>query len=98
MDQMNIPENLQISIDYEDPKLPGTVAIFKPLLWKERESFCCIVGPNPQTGVFGCGETAQEALIDWDKHLQALIDNPRANNEISEYVTKTMDAFNDDKK
>ncbi|MCW3109949.1 MAG: hypothetical protein JWQ09_4455 [Segetibacter sp.] len=69
MEQLNVPEEMKVAIDYENEELPETVKTLRPLVFKEGDGFCCLLGPDPQAGVFGCGQTPREALDDWDKHL-----------------------------
>jgi hypothetical protein len=77
MDQMNM-ENLEvIELNYESPGLPDTVRKLKPALYKDGDSYCCLLGPDPQEGIFGCGNTQAEALADWDMHVKdRALDHP----------------------
>jgi hypothetical protein len=80
-----VPEELKVIIDYNED-LPLSVVRFEPVVFKDGDSYCCLLGPNPSEGIFGCGNTAKEALLDWDTNLQKRIKEGNANDEVSAYV------------
>jgi hypothetical protein len=46
--------------------------------------------PDPQAGVFGCGNSTKEALIDWDKHLQERARDTKGGDDLDEYIQDTL--------
>ncbi|ACU60708.1 hypothetical protein [Chitinophaga pinensis] len=86
MEQMQIPADMQCAIDYGQPELPRAIRELHPVLFKEGDSYCCLLGPDPQAGIFGCGATPGEALTDWDEHLRERMKTPDANDEVAAYV------------
>jgi hypothetical protein len=91
MKQMDLPEEMKEKIDFSDVNLPLTVRILKPLVYKDGDSFCVVFGPNPTEGVYGCGETANEALNDWNEHVKERIKNPELNDEVANYIIKEIE-------
>ena len=62
-----------LSIDYNSKDLPLYVQFFKPTVYiEDKNTFCCILGPDPESGIFGCGLTPVEAMINWDLSYQSL--------------------------
>lgn len=59
-----------ITLDYDDPRLPANVRVFKPVVWRDETLYCVISGPNAQQGIFGCGESIEAALQDWNRRLE----------------------------
>jgi len=51
----------------------------KPVIFQEGNPFCCLLGTDPQAGVFGCGDSLKEAIADWDQHLKERIKAPIRN-------------------
>lgn len=90
MKQMDLPEEMKEKIDFTDPALPLSVRVLKPLLYKDGDSYCVVLGPDPQSGVFGCGRTANEALNDWSFHLKERIKNSDANDEVVNYIRDVL--------
>jgi hypothetical protein len=90
MKQMELPDEMKETIDYYDVSLPLTVRVLKPLLYRDGDSFCVVLGPNPQEGVYGCGKTVNEALNDWNIHLSERINTPAANDEVANYIMKEI--------
>jgi hypothetical protein len=43
-------------------------------------------GPDPLTGIFGCGDSPKEALWDWDGQLKEFIQSHDAGNKIAAYI------------
>lgn len=66
-------ELIRIEVDYEDPGYPQPVRAFRPAVYKEKEGYCCILGPDIHTSIHGCGPTVFEAMQRWtqafDKRL-----------------------------
>ena len=93
MEQMKINPEAIVSVDYENQDLPTSVQQFKPPVFREGNAFCVLLGPDPQSGIFGCGRSVEEALRDWDNHLADEIDNPRENNETTHYVMSHLNTF-----
>lgn len=93
MDQMKVDEKAKIALNYEDPDLPGSVSQFKPILFKEGDSYCVLLGPDPQEGVFGCGDSPEAAMKDWVKHFNDEIDNPTEGNETTRFILDNLNTF-----
>jgi hypothetical protein len=55
-----------------EPGVPESVRDEIPLLYKDGNAWCCLLGTDFQIGVTGCGDTALEAMLDWDKAYQYL--------------------------
>jgi hypothetical protein len=92
MEQMNLDGLEAVAVDYESGSIPVSVKTFEPSVYKHGLFFCCILGPAPETGVFGCGDTLRAALTDWDKQLQERIRDYREGDEVAEYILDTIDA------
>ena len=90
MKQMDLPAEMKENIDFTDLNLPHAVRVLRPLVFKDGDSFCVVLGPDPQEGVFGCGKTANEALHDWNEHLKERIEQNNKNDEVADYVRKRL--------
>jgi hypothetical protein len=89
MKQLTVPDEMKVDINYSDNELPESVRTFQPLLFKEGNSYCCVLGPDPQAGIFGCGDTPIHALQDWDKHLKEY-EARGENDEVAMYIQETL--------
>jgi hypothetical protein len=94
MKQMDINEEMKVAIDFEAENLSQEIRELRPVVFQEEDSFCCLLGPDPQAGIFGCGNTPQEALSDWQKHLKERVQQPIGNDEVAQYVYDTLNASN----
>jgi len=65
MRQMNTDGLDVISIDFENESLPAPFRNLRPVLYKDGEQFCCILGPDRNQGIFACATTQAEAISDW---------------------------------
>jgi hypothetical protein len=90
MKQMELPEEMKENIDYSDMNLPVSVRVLRPLVFKDGDSFCVVLGPDLQEGVFGCGKTANEALNDWNIHLKERMEQGDENDELANYIKKIL--------
>jgi hypothetical protein len=93
MEQMQIPEDMKVDVDYDTVDLPDSAKILEPVVFKEGDSYCCLLGPDPQTGIFGCGDTAELAVEDWNKNLQdAMVHITEGDPEVLKYVNEKLSA------
>ncbi len=95
MEQMKIDEQMQIPINYEADEFSLEVRELRPVVFRDGESYCCLLGADPQSGVFGCGDTAGQAIEDWEQRLQDRMNAPAADDdELVQYVNDTLNASN----
>jgi hypothetical protein len=90
MKHMDWPEDEREKINFSDPNLPQAVRILRPLVFKDGENFCVVLGPNPQEGVFGCGKTANEALHDWNNNLNERLGQDDDSDELAKEIIITL--------
>ncbi|MDQ0638356.1 hypothetical protein QF042_001921 [Pedobacter sp. W3I1] len=90
MKQMNVSEEKRVGFDFSRFRLPQCVSKLHPLLFKEGNTYFAVLGPDPQSGIFGCGDTPEDALMDWNDHLRESLRNPDPNNQVIQYVIKTL--------
>jgi hypothetical protein len=81
MKQMNIDTEQIVQVEYT-----GAAIALKPVVFKDGDSYCCILGPDPQQGIFGCGDTPEEALSEWEAALQARLKNANQDDEVVKLV------------
>ncbi|MDB5253428.1 MAG: hypothetical protein JWP27_2597 [Flaviaesturariibacter sp.] len=62
----------RVDIDFANPALPKAVRMLRPTLYLSRGGYCCLLGPDPLSGVFGQGDTPAAALADWEKSFREL--------------------------
>ncbi|MBN9383170.1 MAG: hypothetical protein J0H74_20610 [Chitinophagaceae bacterium] len=67
---MKVDKNAIIRIDYDADDLPPAAKEYKPVLFREGNLICCLLGSDPRSGIFGCGATLSEAIKDWDADLK----------------------------
>lgn len=83
----------QLAIDPKlvvDVELTVSASLLKPVVFKEGDIYCCILGINPLEGVFGCGGTPGEAVADWDETLQLRLAESHEGDEVVGYVKEVL--------
>jgi hypothetical protein len=64
-------EKLQpVAIDFQQEWVPAKAKKLRPQVFLDGDSYCCIFGPDPVVGIFGCGQTPQQAVLDWENDLK----------------------------
>lgn len=53
----------------------GIAAKLNPTVFRDGNNYCVLYGLEPSVGIYGCGQSIKEALIDWDNHLQLALSN-----------------------
>lgn len=90
MEQMKIDPDAEVHVDYENERLTNNLKLFRPTVFTEGDSYCCLLGPDPTTGIFGCGSTAEAAMFDWDNQLNEYIVNHPEGDPLAEFVLDTL--------
>lgn len=88
--QMNIDPQYTISLDYNSGDIPESVKKLKPILFHEGDAFCCLLGSDPQEGIFGCGQTEKEALEDWDNKAKERVKAMEPNDTVVQNIVNTL--------
>src|SRR3569833_485796 len=65
-----------IPLEYTDESLPEAVRKWRPILYKDEAAVCCILGSDPMEGIFGCGDTPDAAIKDWNEHFKEFVNKP----------------------
>ena len=97
MKQMNIKEELKVDFNYNGPNVPGTVKALRPLVYQEGGAFHCVLGPDTQTGVYGTGNTAEEATMQWAAILDQRATICELDKETGHFILEKLSAINQDK-
>jgi len=69
-----------------DVELLGVAQLLQPIVYKDGDSYCCFYGSNPQSGISGYGNTANDAVEDWNKNIQNYLASAGENDEIVKFV------------
>lgn len=90
MKQMNMGGLTVININYNRRSLPAAVQLFKPVVYKDGEIYCCLLGPDPTVGVFGSGINAKDAMNNWSQHFRKIVTAGNMENEIVKYILEKL--------
>jgi hypothetical protein len=66
-----LPKDRIYTPDYNSNKIPASVKILKPVIYLDTDkegTYCCLLGNNPRTGIFGRGKTPEEAMENWNNN------------------------------
>ena len=75
-----------IAIDLDAADVPESVREFHPILFKDGSEFCCILGPDAETGIMGRGHSAAEAMANFDQKVSKLKANPVTGDDVSDFI------------
>jgi hypothetical protein len=90
MKQMPIKDEVVVHVNYESSDLPATVRQFKPVVYKEGGTFCCILGPDRQTGIFASGSSVNEALRNWDANVHQRLSHHNEDDEVARFMLDSL--------
>lgn len=94
MEQMNVEESLKVNIDFSEQTLPKSVKELQPLLWKDADSYKCLLGPDLNDGILGMGQTPLLAIIEWDNQLMKRLSTATEDDHVIQYVKDVYKADN----
>ncbi len=63
----------------------------QPKVYQKDNYYYCLLGPNPQIGIFGRGNTANEAISDWVQELRKRLRQPKDDDDLLQYLSDTLD-------
>ncbi len=88
MKQANLPEDaVVIKVDYTSDGLPEPVRKFRPVVYQDKDVYCCVLGEDATMGIFGTGDTPEEAITDWVLAFQKRINEPaKQDDEVLQYI------------
>lgn len=87
---MDINEEQKVSFDFSASELPDYVKEFQPLLYKDGDRYCAVLGPDITSGIFGCGPTAMDALLSWHNNLLDALHGADSDDEVMQFVIDTI--------
>lgn len=62
-----------VPFDFDQEWVPERAKKLRPRLYKDGLAYCCVFGPDPQVGIYGCGDSPEEAIMDWADDLDQRI-------------------------
>jgi hypothetical protein len=86
MEQMNTDGLELVKIDFDSAATPMSVQQTHPAMYLEDGLYCCLLGPNPEAGIFGRGKSPAEAMAEFDKHFQSLLEHPVNGDPVSDFI------------
>ena len=95
MKQLSVPDEMKVDVDFSEKQIPETAKSLRPLVFKDGDSYCVVLGPDPQEGVFGCGKTPLKALKDWDINLQKRKEITNPDDEVAFFINETLNRTKD---
>ena len=94
MEQMRIAADKVVPIDYEAAELPLEIKELRPVVYQEETSYWCLLGPDPQRGILGNGESVPDALEDWLHMLRKRLAQADENDDVANFVRDSLAASN----
>jgi len=94
MEQMNVEESLKVEVDFQKGALPKSAKELTPLVFKEGDRFCCLLGPDLERGVSGYGETPELAVVEWDANLTSRLAEAKEDDQVIAYVKDMYKSLN----
>lgn len=93
MEQFQVPPYMEvIELDYKNQTHPRSIELFHPVVFRDGNTYCVLLGPNRETGVFGSGKTQEEAVIDWELQLREKINAEESDDEVGSYIQEVIAA------
>jgi hypothetical protein len=92
MEQMKISEDMKVPLNYDAKDLSREIKELQPVVFKEGDAYCCLLGPDPQAGIFGFGPTPKKAMTDWEQNLEKRMEKPIGDDDVAQYVHDVLTA------
>jgi hypothetical protein len=86
MEQMNTEGLALVRVDYDSADVPDSVKQTHPVVYRNGGEYCCVLGPDPERGIFGRGKTLNDALSKFDRQFQERLEHPIKGDPVSEFI------------
>jgi len=86
MEQMNTEGLALVRIDYDSADVPESVKQTHPVVYQDDGDYCCVLGPDPERGIFGRGKTLKDAMSKFDRQFQDRLEHPIMGDPVSEFI------------
>lgn len=73
MNERNFEKLQVVDFDFDQDWVPKRAKKLRPHIYKDGLEYCCVFGPDPQVGIFGCGNDAEAAIMEWEDDLNERI-------------------------
>lgn len=90
MEQLDIPSGLQLPINYQSSDVSGLVRYLRPVLFRKGGGYCCLLGPNTESGILGCGSSPQKAITDWERKIADLLLNAPEADQLVTFIKNAL--------
>jgi len=86
-------DNLElIEFDFDQQWVPKRAQKLRPRLYRDGYAYCCVFGPDLQVGIYGCGDSPEEAIMEWtddlDQRIKGLTGDDNAAHLALEHLEK----------
>jgi hypothetical protein len=79
-----------VSVDFNQDWVPAKAKKLKPQVFKDGDSYCCLFGPDPEVGIYGCGDTPENAILDWEKDLEKRMERLTEGDDAAHHAVKHL--------
>jgi hypothetical protein len=83
-------ENVVIPINYDDEGNSRFIKKLRPVVFRREEDYCCLLGPNLEHGIAGCGVTPDNAIINWEQQIMSRLENLEDNDTVALEARKML--------
>lgn len=94
MQQMDVPGDEKIELDFEDSWYSAAVRALRPVVRKIPSGYSCMLGPDIDRAITGSGGSLVLALEEWEKNLRKRIMYHQPDDEVALYVIDQLNASN----
>lgn len=93
MVQIQLDPAIIVSVDYESPSLPPLFQQFRPAVFRDGDRFCCILGPDKARGIYGCADSADQVIKDWEMRARERVSRADELDEVAAYMRDHLSTF-----
>lgn len=79
-----------LTINFNEEWVPTKAKKLQPQVYKDGDTFCALFGPDPETGIYGRGDTPEMALLDWEKDLEKRIERLTDGDDAAHHAVKHL--------
>lgn len=95
MRSINTNEIEVVAIDYTIAGIPDIARQLKPVVFIDGSAYSCLLGPDPQSGVFARGNTPLDAVKNWVGRARICLRRNDLDGEVREAIEEALGKFSD---
>ncbi len=90
MQSMNIYRSLIVPVNYDLPDNSRFIRRLRPMVYRQGDEYCCMIGSDQQGTIFGRGAAPGIAIKNWEDNLVRRLEHIEDEDDITKIARRRL--------